>query len=66
MPGRSRKNETHDWKTIMRHDDHHLYDDIDIKSAGSANFWVGAISGIVLTISLCLLLGLYFNGWQLP
>jgi len=43
-----------------------MFDDIDMHHRYSVGFWIGALSGVVLTISLCILIGLYFNGWQLP
>lgn len=61
----------HDWKRIMHENEREekqieMFDGIDMNHTYSVGFWIGAISGILITISLCLLAGLYYNGWQLP
>lgn len=58
----------HDWHKMLNEYEHNpeLYDRVDMKNKFDIGFCIGAISGAFLTIVLCLLVGLYFNGWQLP
>lgn len=62
----------HDWRKMLNEmgpqPDHeeYFYDRVDMQRRYDIGFWVGAISGSFLTIAICLLVGLYFNGWQLP
>lgn len=39
-----------------------LYDDIDIKAAHGAGFWLGALAGSLVAFGLCLFAGLYVSG----
>ena len=61
----------HDWHKMlregeMRHDDHHLFDDIDIRNARNGGLFVGICGGVLFTVILCLVLGFWANNWHLP
>ncbi len=61
----------HDWKRIMHGNDKdekqiEMFDEIDMSHTYSVGFWIGAVSATLVTIGLCLMVGLYFNGWHLP
>lgn len=36
-----------------------IYDDIDMRNASSAGYWKGTLAGVIGTLIMCMLIGLY-------
>lgn len=56
-----RLNERNAMRVYERLNKMKMYDEIDMRNTASKWYWIGCAAGVVGTLGMCLLIGLYFN-----